>query len=157
MHDAVEYLRNKLRNEVDILQEYFIPMRNFVPFIDDLRNILKHSGIVTLNVSVRIVHPEDMLLSYAHQTMFAIVLYLNQQASPAGIEQMKTLTQKLIELSFKHGGTFFLPYQLYYTKDQLIKGYPNIEKFFELKRKYDPTHLFTNLFYQKYALADFKG
>ncbi len=157
MHDAVEYLRNKLRNEVDILQEYFIPMRNFVPFIDDLRNILKQSGIVTLNVSVRIVHPEDMLLSYAHETMFAIVLYLNQQASPAGIEQMKTLTRKLIDLSFMHGGTFFLPYQLYYTKEQLIKGYPNIEKFFALKRKYDPADLFTNLFYQKYALADFKG
>lgn len=157
MHDAVEYLRNKLRNEVDILQEYFIPMRNFVPFIDDLRNILKTSGIVTLNVSVRVVHPEDMLLSYANQTMFAIVLYLNQQTSTAGIEKMKGLTHQLIDLSFKHGGTFFLPYQLYYTKEQLIKGYPTIGKFFALKREYDPTDLFTNLFYQKYALEDFKG
>lgn len=151
MHDAVEYLRNKLRNEVDILQEYFIPIKNFAPFIDELRTILKQSGIVTLNVSVRVVHPEDILLSYAHETMFAIVLYLNQQTSDKGIERMKTLTQKLIDLSFKYDGTFFLPYQLYYTKDQLKEGYPMIEKFFALKRKYDSSNLFTNLFYEKYS------
>lgn len=152
MHDAVEYLRNKLRNEVDILQEYFIPIRNFVPFIDELRKILKQSKIVTLNVSVRVVHPEDILLSYANETMFAIVLYLNQQTTDQGIERMKALTKKLIDLSFKYKGTFFLPYQLYYTKEQLIKGYPTIEKFFALKRKYDPNYLFTNTFYQKYGM-----
>jgi len=50
-----------------------------------------------------------------------------------------------------HKGRFFLPYQLYYSKDQLQRSYPQINDFFAAKRKYDPSELFTNTFYQKYA------
>ena len=150
MHDAVEYLRNKLRNKVDILQEYFIPIKNFVPFIDAIHSILRASGIVTLNVSVRVVHKESIMLNYAPETMFAIVLYLNQSTTPRGIERMKILTQQLINTALAYHGTFFLPYQLYYTKEQLIQAYPNIDEFFKLKQKYDPDEIFTNMFYEKY-------
>lgn len=151
MHDAVEYLRNKLHSSVDILQEYFIPVHKFTSFIKDIRPLLKGSGITTLNVSVRVVHKEDNVLSYADQTMFAVVVYLNQKTSPQGTQLMKNLTVKLITSALAHQGTFFLPYQLYYDKDQLLKAYPHIEHFFDLKKKYDPSGLFTNYFYEKYA------
>jgi hypothetical protein len=33
----------------------------------------------------------------------------------------------------------------------LQRSYPQINDFFAAKRKYDPSELFTNTFYQKYA------
>jgi FAD/FMN-containing dehydrogenase len=151
MHDSVEYLENVLINETDILHEYFIPRKHFITVIDQMRILLKHSRIPVLNVSIRVVNKESNLLNYAPEDMFAIVLYLNQRVNEKALYAMKKLTQDLIDLVLKYDGTFFLPYQLYYTSEQLHKAYPNIDEFFALKRKYDPSLLFMNNFYAKYA------
>lgn len=151
MHDSVPYLTNRLAGETDILQEYFVPRDQLVPFIDGLRRVVLANDAKVLNASVRVVKKEHNLLNYAPEDMFAIVLYVNQTTDADGSEKMVRFTRELIDLSLKLGGRFFLPYQLHYTPDQLRQAYPEIETFFRAKDIYDPDHLFTNTFYNKYA------
>ena len=151
MHDSVPYLMNRLAGETDILHEYFIPRDQFVRFVDGLRRIAVATGANLLNASVRVVHKEDNFLSYAPADMFAVVLYLNQKTTAEGNARMATLTNQLIDLTADVGGRYFLPYQLHYTADQLRRSYPEIEAFFKAKDVYDPAHVLTNTFYEKYA------
>jgi FAD/FMN-containing dehydrogenase len=151
MHDSVEYLENVLVNETDILQEYFIPRKQFTNFIDRMRLVLQKHTIPLLNASVRIVEKEENMLTYAPEDMFAIVLYLNQRVTINDLREMELLTRELIDAALDLGGTFFLPYQLYFTNEQLRKAYPTIDAFFALKKIYDPKNLFMNKFYAKYA------
>lgn len=151
MHDSVKYLRNDLAGETDILHEYFIPRRNFIPFIDRMRQILLDHQANLLNASVRVVHQEDIALNYAPADMFSIVLYINQQTDEAGNEQMRRITSDLIDLTTELDGRFFLPYQLHYTGAQLERSYPEIRSFFAAKKQYDPDLILTNTFYEKYA------
>jgi len=153
MHDSVKYLKNDLVAETDILQEYYVPRPRFVEFIDGLRRTLTDSRANLLNASVRVVHREDNLLTYAPADMFAVVLYLNQTTDAAGNARMGRLTRELIDLTTGLGGTFFLPYQLHYTPEQLERSYPMIREFFASKRRYDPAGLLTNVWYAKYAPA----
>ena len=153
MHDSVAYLRNNLSNETDILHEYFIPRDRFVPFVDGMRKIFENEKSNLLNASVRIVHQEDNALTYSPEPAFSIVLYLNQSADEEGNRRMKKVTEDLIDLTLANGGRFFLPYQLYYSTDQLVRSYPEIKDFFSAKEKYDPDGLFTNTFHQKYAAS----
>jgi FAD/FMN-containing dehydrogenase len=153
MHDSVAYLRNNLKNDTDILHEYFIPRDQFVPFIDGMRQVLLDNETNLLNASVRIVDKEDNFLTYSPQKAFSIVLYINQTADEEGNRRMRKVTGELIELTLAHGGRFFLPYQLYYTPDQLRRSYPQIADFFAAKRKYDPQETLTNTFYRTYAEA----
>ncbi|MFN8494927.1 MAG: hypothetical protein U0350_45405 [Caldilineaceae bacterium] len=44
-----------------------------------------------------------------------------------------------------------MPYQLHYTPKQLQAAYPEIKAFFAAKLRYDPQHLLTNTFYEKYS------
>jgi FAD/FMN-containing dehydrogenase len=150
MHDSVPYLRNSLRGETDILQEYFVPRDRFVAFVDESREILRRAGPTLMNYSVRVVHREDVALTYAREDAFAIVLYLNQRTDDAGNAAMRDLTRQMIDLSAKHGGTFFLPYQLHYTADQLRRAYPQIADVFAAKRRLDPDELLTNTWYETY-------
>ncbi len=152
MHDSVEYLENILVNETDILQEYFIPCANFIPCIEQMRIILEKSNIPLLNASVRRVHKESILLNYAPEDMFAIVLYLNQRVTKTALHAMEELTHDLINIVLSYKGTFFLPYQLLYTKAQLRAAYPQIDEFFIYKQEIDPDLLFINNFYTKYGL-----
>ena len=151
MHDSVPYLMNRLAGETDILQEYFIPRDRFVEFVDGLRQATLDHQANLLNASVRVVHREDNFLSYAPADMFAVVLYLNQKTDEKGGAQMARLTGALIDLTSNLGGRFFLPYQLHYTAAQLRRAYPEIDAFFRAKDTYDPGHVLTNTFYNKYA------
>lgn len=150
MHDSVPYLRNNLKNDTDILHEYFIPRGQFVIFVDGMRDILTKNGANLLNASVRVVHKEDNYLNYAPEDAFSVVLYLNQTTDKKGNERMAKVTRELIDLTSRVGGRFFLPYQLHYTAEQLEKSYPEINSFFALKKKYDLGEILTSTFYEKY-------
>jgi FAD/FMN-containing dehydrogenase len=151
MHDSVPYLRNSLPDDTDILHEYFIPRSQFVSFVDGMRKIMTDNKTNLLNASVRVVHQEGNFLTYSPEPAFSLVLYINQTTDDEGNRQMKKTTEQLIDLTIAHKGRFFLPYQLYYSREQLKRSYPQIDAFFTAKRKFDPDGLFTNTFYQKYG------
>ena len=151
MHDSVAYIRNNLRNETDILHEYFIPRDQFIPFVDGLRQIVRDHEVNLLNASVRVIHPESNFLNYAPAEMYSIVLYINQPTTSEGNEKMGVVTRELIDLTADVNGRFFLPYQLHYTPEQLQRSYPMIGDFFAAKKSYDPDGLFTNTWYEKYG------
>jgi FAD/FMN-containing dehydrogenase len=153
MHDSVHYIRNNLKNETDILHEYFIPRDQFIPFVDRLRQIVLDHDVNLLNASVRVIHPESNFLNYAPAEMYSIVLYINQPTTSKGSEKMSVVTRELIDLTAEVDGRFFLPYQLHYTPEQLERSYPMIGDFFAAKKSYDPDGLFTNTWYEKYAKA----
>ena len=153
MHDSVAYLYNNLPRETDILHEYFVPRDQLVPFIDGLRTVFKAEDANLVNVSIRAVNAEDNALSYAPGKAFSVVLYLNQSTDAAGSEKMAKLTSDLIDLTAKHGGRFFLPYQLHYTPAQLERSYPEIRTFFAAKKQWDPEGVFSNSWYARYAPA----
>jgi FAD/FMN-containing dehydrogenase len=148
MHDSVPYLFNDLPEETDILHEYFVPRAEYNAFIAGAREILGRSPLALLNASVRIVHGEDVALSYAVEPAFALVLYINQAADAEGNARMRTLTRELIDLTLKHRGRFFLPYQLHYTGKQLLAAYPELPEFLARKREYDPQGLFSSTFHR---------
>ncbi|MDQ3702916.1 MAG: FAD-binding oxidoreductase [Chloroflexota bacterium] len=151
MHDSVPYLRNSLAGETDILQEYFVPRSQFVKFVDAAREVLSAQRAKVLNASMRVVHREAVALNYAPADMFALVLYLNQRTDAAGTQAMRRLSETLIDVTTSLGGTFFLPYQLHYTPQQLERSYPAVPAVFRAKRRYDPELLLTNTWYEAYA------
>jgi FAD/FMN-containing dehydrogenase len=151
MHDSVKYLKNTLKNDTDILQEYFIPRDQFIPFVDELRTIITSNQANLLNASVRVVHKEDTFLTYAPADMYSIVLYVNQKTTPEDNARMAKVTRELIDLTTRLNGRFFLPYQLHYSPEQLQQSYPQIGAFFEAKRRYDPEQTLSSTFYERYA------
>ena len=151
MHDSVAYLFNDLPGETDILHEYFVPRANIVPFIDGMRHLFQTQDANLVNASIRVVGVEDNALTYAPAPAFSVVLYLNQPTTADGTDRMRRLTSDLIDLTARHGGRFFLPYQLHYTPVQLERSYPQIGAFFAAKRQSDPDGVFNNTWYARYA------
>jgi FAD/FMN-containing dehydrogenase len=151
MDDSMAYLKGRLR-DTDILQEYFIPREEMAAFVDGLRDIVSSEGTNLINVTIRMVHKDTVTaLPYAKRDMFAFVLYFNQKLNEADSRALQRTTVHLIDLSLGLNGTYYLPYQLYYSREQLQKAYPEIDAFFAAKTIYDPIELFTNKFYEKYG------
>ncbi|MCI0766025.1 FAD-binding oxidoreductase [Bacillus sp. TL12] len=139
-------------NRTEILQEYFVPIDQFTAYIDDLRNVLNKEELNLLNITIRYVEKnENAVLSYAKDDMFALVLLINQGRSEGEIKKTKTVLGKMIDVTLKHNGSYYLPYYSYPTKQQLKQAYPRIEEFLQKKKEIDSQERFVNLFYKEYS------
>jgi decaprenylphospho-beta-D-ribofuranose 2-oxidase len=148
----IERIRYYSPYDTDVLQEYFIPPRNFVPFIDGLREIVEKRGINLLDATVRYIEPnDDAFLRYSREKTLSVVLYVNIKTSAAGLAESAAATRETIDLALKQEGTFYLPYVLTYNRSELAAAYPIIEEFFAAKKKYDPQEVFYSEFYAHYA------
>lgn len=152
MFDSMGYLKNRLP-DTDILQEYFIPHEKMPEFVDGLRSVVQKNEANLLNVTIRIVSKDTITsLPYAKEDMFAFVLYFNQQFDERESRILRKTTTDLIDVATSLGGTYYLPYQLSYSSEQLRSAYPEVDTFFKTKRKYDPSGLFVNTMYAKYGM-----
>ena len=152
MYDDMAYLKNRLP-DTDILQEYFIPYERMPEFVDGLRTVVERNRANLLNVTIRTVHKDTVTsLPYAKEDMFGFVLYFNVKFNDHDNEILRKTTTDLIDVAHRAGGTYYLPYQLFYSKEQLRQSYPEIDDFFTTKKKYDPIGLFSNTFYEKYGV-----
>ena len=102
-----------------------------------------------LNVTIREIQKDKLsLLPYATQDVFGLVLLFSQKKTLEDEKKMKTFTEEVINAALKLEGTFYLPYRLHYTKEQLLKAYPRLPKWLEAKKKWDPNQLFDSQFFR---------
>lgn len=147
----MEVYQNTDTAYTDILHEYFIPTNSVVQFISRLKAIIPAHKVDLLNITVRNVQKdEDTYLRYANEEVFGFVMLFNQAKTPEAEAEMKALTQQLVNEAIALSGTYYLPYRLHATKEQLYKAYPQAREFFLLKKKYDSTEVFSNKFYETY-------
>lgn len=138
-------------SKTEVLQEYFIPINEFTPYIDDLRETLQEEDLNLLNITIRYVKKNnEAVLSYAKEDMFALVLLINQGTDEESIQKTGDVIRKMIEITLNHGGSYYLPYYQFPTNNQLEEAYPRAQEFFEMKEKYDSDNRFLNLFYEEY-------
>jgi len=151
LNDHVSLIENKDTSSTDILHEYFVPERHFNQFVKDIKPILLNSKIDLLNITIRGVYKDDdSYLNYARENVFGFVLLFNQKKTAQQEQEMKLLTNQLVDITIRNEGTFYLPYRLHIDKEKMRKSYPQADSFFELKRKYDPQEIFNNKFYKHY-------
>jgi len=140
-------------NESLIIQEYFIPTQHFVGFMDDMRDALNKHDMNVMSSTVRFTKANDeAVLSYApDRDAFAIIQVSSVKLDAKSQKRAETATRQMVDAAVERGGSYYLTYQLYPTKEQLYKAYPRAHEAFTLKRKYDPRGTFSSVFYEHYG------
>lgn len=152
LNESARNILNFSESSTDILHEYFIPFENFYAFTKALSKTVRRHRADLLNVTVRDVKKdEDAFMRYAHDDRLALVLLFTQERTDEGEKKMQTMTLELIDEALALGGTYYLPYRLHATDQQIKRSYPMVENFFALKKKHDPNELFQNQFYLSYS------
>jgi decaprenylphospho-beta-D-ribofuranose 2-oxidase len=141
------------KDRTDIIQEYYVPTRNFVSFMDTFRRILVDGKMDVISSTIRFVKKNDeTVLAYApSEDCFAIIQMSNVGLSSREQEHAAKVTQDLVEAAIQNGGSYYLTYQSYPTPGQMRRAYPRTDFAFERKRHYDPDERFSSRFYERYA------
>lgn len=145
-----------------ILQEYFVPPKSFLRWIEQAKPIYKriadHPHVNLLNTTIRFVtHDMDTRLAYARhpEGVYAFVLYYRIQRTVEADEVLRRFHEELVEITLSVKGTFYLPYRHHYTCEELDQayGHDNLISFMESKENYDPKCRFSSLWLRKYGSA----
>lgn len=134
-----------------VLQEYFVPVDKFDEFIPKMRKVFQKNKVNVLNVSIRHALPDDgSYLAWAPEEVFSFVVYYKQAMTESAKKSVKKWTQEMIDAAISVNGRYYLPYQIHAREEQFKKAYPNFQKFFDIKKKYDPTNKFRNKLWDAY-------
>jgi FAD/FMN-containing dehydrogenase len=80
-----------------------------------------------------------------------VVLYFNVGTSDADQAEVQRWTRHLVDEALEKGGTYYLPYVPYASREQMRQAYPQADLFFAKKQEYDPELLFMSHFYETYS------
>lgn len=137
---------------VDRLQEFFVPVEEFLPFITRAAQILRAENFRILNTTVRFVpRNEDAFLSYARRDCFAVVIFYEQNLEATAVARAEAVFRQLLDCALECGGTYYLCYHRFASCEQLVRAYPRIGEFFKFKLEYDPAERFTHQFHAQYS------
>lgn len=145
---------NRTQDTTDILHEYFVPQARLGEFVGQAKEIIRRAPGNLLNVTVRDVRRDARtVLAYAHEDVFGLVMSFLQERSATGEERMKRMTRELVDAAIATGGSFYLPYRLHATNEQLRRAYRDWGTAMQAKDRYDPQHVFQNGLYETYGRA----
>lgn len=150
-YDVKELEPKSRKKSTYVLQEYFVPVENFDRFYPLMTAVLKRNKVNVINISIRHANKDPgSMLAWARSEVFAFVLYYKQGTSQMKRDEVKSWTQQLTDAVLSCQGSYYLPYQIYATKAQFMKAYPDFKQFFELKKKLDPDNKFRNKLWDAY-------
>lgn len=134
-----------------VLQEYFIPESGFMGFAQEMARLLRRRNVEAFNVSIRHSPPDRVsALPWAREEVFSFVLYYKQRTWSRAREEVGVWTRELIALALKHGGRYYLPYQLHATLEQFKQAYPEVDRIRRIKDQVDPSGKLSNELWRKY-------
>ncbi len=147
----VAALEDRDPTRTDILHEYFVAPDRFNDFLAACREIIPAHKQDLLNVTLRYVDADtSSVLPYAPQRRIAAVMLFVQKRTPEADGDMRAMTVKLVDRVLALGGSYYLPYRLHATREQLRTAYPRLDEFIAAKRRYDPKLRFSNALWDSY-------
>jgi FAD/FMN-containing dehydrogenase len=150
-YTALELEPSSRRDSTYILQEYFVPVEQLNEFVPQMAKVLNDNHVNVINISIRHSKQDPgTLLAWAKQEVFAFVIYYKQGTGIADREHVGIWTRQLIDVAVANGGRYYLPYQIHATEQQFKAAYPGFDKFFDLKKRVDPTNKFRNKLWDAY-------
>ncbi|WP_317645081.1 FAD-binding oxidoreductase [Sporosarcina sp. GW1-11] len=140
---------------VEVLQEFFVPVDAYEDYIHNLKQVIsaddKTDDFKVHNITIRYAAKDSFTtLNYAKEDMVGLVVLMQHGVKEEAVTNATSIIQRWTDVTLKHGGTYYLPYYRYQTKNQFRRSYPAWENFANEKLRRDPNEVFQNMFYDYY-------
>src|SRR5712664_2900112 len=136
----------------EMITEVNVPRQALKGFFDEVREDFRKHGAELIYGTVRLIErDEESFLPWAKQPYACTVFNLHTVHSPEGLKRSEYTFRRLIDMAARRGGTYYLTYHRYATRNQVESCYPEIAEFVRLKIKYDAEERFQSDWYRHYS------
>jgi FAD/FMN-containing dehydrogenase len=135
----------------DLILEVYVPRSELIPLLEDARRILLASGMPLVYGTVRFIEQDkDSYLAWAKKRYACVIFSPHCSGETQAFRKTGEVCRQLIRAATKRGGSFYLTYNRFATRDELASAYPQFQDFINLKKQYDPRETFQSDWYRYY-------
>jgi len=133
----------------EMITEVYVPRPALPGFLAEAARVLRELEQSVIYGTVRLIERDrETFLPWARERYACTVLNLHVDHDAAGIARARRGFLALIDLARARGGSFFLTYHRWATREQLLDCYPEFPRFLALKRERDPYERFVSDWYR---------
>ena len=139
------------RGGSEMITEVYVPRESLAAFMEATRADFRRHETELIYGTIRLIEKdEESFLAWAKESYACVVFNLHVSHTVEGIEKAKEDFRRLIDRAIEHGGSYYLTYHRWATREQVLSCYPKFPEFLRLKRRYDPAETFQSDWYRHY-------
>mgnify|MGYP003339894680 CR=1 FL=1 len=150
-HQILDRQLGPSRCGTEMITEIYVPRAVLPRFMENARHDLRATGADPIYGTIRFIEKDDeSYLAWAKERYACIVFNLHTAHTRAALEQTARNFRALIDRAIHYGGSYYLTYHRWATRDQVEACYPQFCRFLRLKRTYDLEERFQSAWYRHY-------
>ena len=135
----------------EMITELYVPRLRLPDFLAEMREDFRQHGVEPIYGSIRLIERDgETVLAWAREPWACVVLNLHVVHTPAGLAHAKAAFRRLIRMAAARGGSYYLTYHRWATREQVEACHPRLPEVLRQKRVYDPEERFQSEWYRHY-------
>ena len=135
----------------EMISELYVPRPALASFMHAAAEELRRQEASVIYGTIRLIARDDTsFLAWAREPWACIVLNLHVDHDDAGIARAQRAFRTLIDLARERGGSYYLTYHRWATREQVEAGHPKLVEFLRKKLAYDPEERFQSEWWRHY-------
>jgi FAD/FMN-containing dehydrogenase len=133
----------------DMITEVYVPRPLLPDFLNEVRSDFLKNKIDNVYGTVRMIEKDDeTFLAWARERFACVIFTIHADRTPTGLARLAATCRGIIDKASNHGGSYYLTYHRYATRNQIERCYPQFAEFMRWKKKYDPNEIFQSEWYR---------
>jgi FAD/FMN-containing dehydrogenase len=150
-HTALGERIGALSQGTEMITEIYVPRAALADFLEKVRSDFVADRVSLIYGTIRLIERDtDSFLAWAREPWACVIFNLHTAHDADALAQTAAHFRRLIDRGREFGGSYFLTYHRWATREQVLACYPQFSEFLALKRKYDPDERFQSEWYRHY-------
>lgn len=146
-HLAIDRERGHVGCELII--ELSVPRPALPTLLARAATLCRRRDIEIVYGTVRLIRADhETRMPWAREHFACTVFNLHARKSKSGMARARADQQALTDLALELGGSFYLTYDRYYSRQQLLRAYPRTAEVLDAQRRLDPEGRFSSQFHR---------
>jgi FAD/FMN-containing dehydrogenase len=148
-HGALDHRLGSAVRGSEMITELYVPRSALLSFMNDVRHDFRLNGVDFIYGTIRLIEAEnESALPWARENYACVIFNLHIDHRREDVARAADHFRRLIDLSLRHGGSYFLTYHRFANAAQVESAHPAIRQFLGAKRTLDPDGMFQSDWYR---------
>jgi FAD/FMN-containing dehydrogenase len=150
-HRRLDEVLGAAHRATEMISELYVPRERLADFMAAAGEDFRKHHVNVIYGTIRLIERDDVsFLAWASEPWGCVIFNLHTVHTPDGIAHSVEAFRRLIDLAIGHGGTYYLTYHRWATREQVERCYPQMREFLKHKLEYDPGERFQSDWYRHY-------
>lgn len=151
-HGALDHRLGSAVRGSEMITELYVPRSALLSFMNDVRHDFRLNGVDFIYGTIRLIEAEnETALPWARENYACVIFNLHIDHRREDVARAADHFRRLIDLSLRHGGSYFLTYHRFANAAQVESAHPAIGQFLAAKRALDTQGIFQSDWYRHMA------